>query len=345
MQPFVSIILICESWNHFLEESLPYYIDLNYDQYEILVFSSIEISKECKKKFDLKKIRFIVDAETKNKPALKRDLAIKYSKGEYYAFIDDDAWPEKNWLKNAVSILEDKNVVAVGGPGITPSTASDLEKAAGLVSASLFGGYENSYRFIPAPRREVVDLPSCNFIVKKDDFISVNGFDSNFYPGEDTKLCLDLINKTGKKIIYDPEVLIYHHKRPLFYKHLIQNGRFGEHRGHFARILPKTSAIWFYFIPSLFSLGLLIGPIFIVLMYVYKNLIFVILAHFYFISIILYIILIIANSIWIYIKSKNLKITLYAALGVFLTHFWYGLKFLKGYFKNKLNDEYGRIEN
>jgi cellulose synthase/poly-beta-1,6-N-acetylglucosamine synthase-like glycosyltransferase len=45
---------------------------------------------------------------------------VKYAKGEICAFIDSDARPEKNWLKNALPYLSDPEVVAVGGPGLTP---------------------------------------------------------------------------------------------------------------------------------------------------------------------------------------------------------------------------------
>ena len=36
------------------------------------------------------------------KPADKRDIGVKSARGEIIAFIDDDAYPEKSWLKAAV---------------------------------------------------------------------------------------------------------------------------------------------------------------------------------------------------------------------------------------------------
>ncbi len=35
-------------------------------------------------------------------PPLKRDIGAKKAKGEIIAFIDDDAYPRKDWLINAV---------------------------------------------------------------------------------------------------------------------------------------------------------------------------------------------------------------------------------------------------
>ena len=38
--PKVSVIIICEEWNDFLEESLPYYDKLDYRNFEVIVFST-----------------------------------------------------------------------------------------------------------------------------------------------------------------------------------------------------------------------------------------------------------------------------------------------------------------
>ncbi|PIR42906.1 glycosyl transferase [candidate division WWE3 bacterium CG_4_9_14_0_2_um_filter_35_11] len=350
-KPLVSIIIICENWNNFLSESLPYYSKLDYPNFEVFVFMTEKPSKSVIEKFP--KIKFITSAETKNKPAEKRDLAIKYADGSFFAFIDDDAFPHKDWLKNAVEILQDKEVVAIGGPGVTPrrvapeqtSGATLLEHASGWVSASPLGGFGSTYRFIPQERREVDDFPSMNLIVRAEDFKKIGGFDSSFYPGEDTKFCLDLTQKLHKKIIYDPKVLVYHHKRPLFKKHLIQNGRYGLHRGHFARILPKTSRRWFYFIPSIFALGVITGNIATIISEYTKSTalidIYATIFQFFFG---IYIFMLFINATWVFGKSKTLYIAFLTIPGVFLTHLWYGIKFIQGFIKPKMEDKYGRAE-
>lgn len=342
-KPLVSIIIICENWNNFLSEALPYYSKLDYSNFEVFVFMTEKPSKDVANKYH--KIKFIASPETKNKPAEKRDLAIKYAKGEFFAFIDDDAFPHKDWLKNAVEILQDKSVVAACGPGPTPQGPGPNEHASGWVSASPIGGFGSTYRFIPQERREVDDFPSMNLIVRAEDFKKVGGFDSSFYPGEDTKLCLDLTQKLNKKIIYDPKVLVYHHKRPLFKKHLIQNGRYGLHRGHFAKILPKTSRRWFYFIPSIFAVGVITGTIATIIFEYTKNfsiINFYAITYQFFFGI--YILMLFINAIWVYQKSKNLYVSFLTIPGVFLTHLWYGIKFIQGFIKPKMEDKYGRTE-
>ncbi|MBU4381063.1 glycosyltransferase [Candidatus Parcubacteria bacterium] len=339
--PLVSIIIIAEKWNEFLEESLPKYQDLRYLNCEILVITTEEIQKRGETHFWVRPkkgshpICLYHDKNLKNRPAEKRDLAIKYAKGEIFAFIDDDAFPSPNWLAEAVKNFNDPSVVAVGGPGLTPETASTLEKASGWVSASPLGGFGSNYRFFPSKKRFVDDYPSFNLLVRKENFIKVGGFDSGYFPGEDTKLCLELTRDGVSKIVYDPKALVYHHRRPLFKKHLIQNGRFGLHRGHFARILPATSRRWFYFIPSLFSIGLIGGIL--LLPFGFQLVKLGLLG-----GLGIYGILLIANAIWVFGKCRNLTISLLTIPGVFLTHFWYGAQFLRGFFKRKMKDNYGR---
>jgi len=339
--PFVSVIIICEEYNSFLEEALKHYKKLNYTNMEVLVFTTAETEKEHLENHP--KIKFINDPVTKNKPAEKRDLAIKYAKGEIFAFIDDDAFPSKDWLKNAVKNFSDDSISAVGGPGETPENAGIMEKASGWTSASPLGGFGTTHRFTPQNKKYIDDHPSMNLLVRAKDFKSIRGFDSLYYPGEDTKLCLDLTRKLGKKIVYDPETLVFHHKRPLFRKHLIQNGRYGLHRGHFARILPETSRRPFYFIPSLFFLGFAGGIVLTIFSLFFKNLLLSTLSRIFMTAFGIYVLLLASNAIWIFSNCKNIHISLLSFPGVFLTHLWYGLRFIQGYFSKRMNDTYGRI--
>jgi hypothetical protein len=85
--PFVSVVIICEGWNHFLAESLPFYSCLDYSKYEVLVFTTDPVVfPDGQSALDYPSIKFISEPSTKNKPAEKRDLAIKYAKGEIFAF-------------------------------------------------------------------------------------------------------------------------------------------------------------------------------------------------------------------------------------------------------------------
>ena len=329
--PPVSIIIPIEEVNDHLRESLSHLVELDYPDFEVLVF----ITEKTAERFP--RTKFIVNPELAGRPAEKRDLALKYAKGEILAFIDDDAYPRKDWLKSAVGYFEDPQVAAVCGPGVTPPHDSALQKAGGWVSASLLGGGpEASYRFFPGRKGEVDDYPSMNFLIRRSDFEAVGGFDSHFWPGEDTYLCLCLTKKLDKKIIYDPDVLVYHHRRALFIPHLKQNGRYGLHRGHFARILPETSRRLSYFIPSLFALFFLLTPLLALLFKSRLHPLYFILHTSYIILNTSYFLLVLLTAVWVYSKERDLKVALFVIPGIFATHVWYGLRFIQGFFSRKL---------
>jgi hypothetical protein len=239
-------------------------------------------------------------------------------------------------LKNAVGHFTDEKVAAVCGPGVTPPNDSVGQKVSGWVQASRLGGGNYTYRFLPQKKREVDDYPSMNFLVRKSDFEKVGGFDSHFWPGEDTKLCHDLVYGRQKKIIYDPAVLVYHHRRGLWRPHLKQIGGYGLHRGHFACILPKTSRCLSYFIPVLFALGFFSGPPLILVARWRVPVLTTVLLWFYLLSLAFYGSWLFVTAIWVFRQSRNFRVALLTVPGIFLTHIWYGLRFVQGFFSRKL---------
>lgn len=260
-------------------------------------------------------------------PAEKRNIGIRHSRGEVLAFLDDDVFPEKDWLKNATKNFEDPDVAAVGGPAVTPEDSPILQKASGLIYSSYLASGRESGRYIPRRKREVDDYPTCNFIVKKSIMDELGGFQTKFWPGEDTAICLRITKHLNKKIIYDPEVLVYHHRRRLFGPHLKQIMSYALHRGYFVKRFPETSFRLSYFLPSLLVTGLVAGAIFA---FFYPTLRFV-----YFSIVGIYLSLALLSGL----SHKNLKFVWLVTSGTILTHLFYGVWFIKGLLSRRLSEE------
>lgn len=316
-----SIIIPLKEFNEYLQESIPKTLNLDYPNYEIIILPNdkpVKIPNYLRNK----KIRII--STGKVSPAIKRDLGAKKAKGKYVAFIDDDAYPKKNWLNMAEKIFKEKKVVAIGGPAITPKNDSISQKASGLFFETLFGGGGLDYRYKPAKKSFYVsDYPTVNLIVSKKAFFDVGGFDNAFWPGEDTKFCLDLIKK-GYKIWYSNKLIVYHHRRKLFLPHLKQVGNYGKHRGYFAKKFPETSLKLVYLMPSFFFLG---------------NLLFLILSFFnlvffkiWLIYLAIYFLIIFID---VFIRTKKIAIGFLTIITVFLSHITYGVMFIKGLVSKK----------
>lgn len=311
--PKVSIIIPVSNWNKNLDESIRHCLSLDYPDYEIIVLPDNPIEQTDNN------VKVIPTGHTG--PAAKRNIGTEKAGGEIIAFIDDDTYPEKNWLKNAVRNFQELGVAGVGGPAVTPPDEPLLHAASGAVYSSLLGGGGYRYRYIPGKRQFVDDYPSCNFIVRKSVLKELGGFQTNFWPGEDTALCLDIIEKLKKKIVYDPKVLIYHHRRRLFGPHLRQIKAYALHRGYFAKRFPKTSLRLTYFLPALFLLFLAFGWLVNIKLYLGIILLYLFLT---FVSV---------------LRFKTWRLKLLTFLGIIATHITYGAWFIKGLLSSRLEEE------
>jgi hypothetical protein len=185
-------------------------------------------------------------------PAVKRDAALSQTTAPISAFIDDDAYPTPDWLDRALRrFAEEPALHALGGPGITPPDSPFSRRLAGAFYQSRLGSGGLRYRFVSLPpTRMVADWPAYNFFVRTEALRAVGGWASNYYGGEDTKLCLAL-HEAGYGIRYDPDVVVYHHRRPVFRPLMRQTGNVGRRRGSFVRLYPATSRQAIYFAPSI----------------------------------------------------------------------------------------------
>lgn len=255
------------------------------------------------------------------RPAQKRNLGARAAQGEVLAFIDDDAYPRADWLANAAARLTGPDAIdALGGPGLTPPDDPPRAQLSGFVLASpLVSGNFRCRYFIQGQLRRVEDFPSCNLFVRKSAFEAIGGFRENYWPGEDTLLCADL-QTSGHTLWYDPRLVVYHHRRPLFGPHLRQVGRYALHRGHFARRFGLNSRRLSYHLPSLFLLGLLIGPLAIAFL--------PLLAVPYCAIVLLWLGLTGLDAL---VEAPTLRAILPLWLGILATHLVYGARFIQGY--------------
>lgn len=253
-------------------------------------------------------------------PCIKRNLGAKMAKGEYLCFLDDDSYPDPNWLHNIKKqISKHPGFAAFCGPALTPPEDNIYQQASGHVWSSIMGsGGAGTYRSQMSSPRFVNDYPTVNLIVKRSAFEKVGGFKIKYWPGEDTIFCLDLIND-HQKIFYHPSIIVFHHRREILKQHLAQTNRYAVHRGHFARIFPKTSFKIGYLIPSIFFLYFVTIPI-----------------HQVFWPLYIYASLAVLTLIEIYLKSRSIRLGILSVFTIFITHLSYGLLFIKGYFSPDL---------
>lgn len=324
--PLFSIVIPFKEPGLLVEQCLEHIFKLTETRYEILLLPDGPIA-DPKGVYAHPSVSVLPTGPVS--PAVKRDHGAQAARGQYLAFIDDDAYPEPYWLTYGLQAFErEPDVVAVGGPAQTPPSDPFLARASGAVFLSRFsGGFPQRYLPLP-PRRYVDDWPTVNLLVRRQAFLEAGGFGNEFWPGEDTKFCMELIARTGGKILYLPEMLVWHHRREGLCKHLRQVGNYGAHRGFFARNFPGTSRRLPYFLPSLWLLFLVLGA-------------FVLPCALYGAGLKLYALALVLAAVDI-LRREPLDVTLAAVPYIVLTHLWYGWRFLRGWFTNDLKSTLGR---
>jgi len=316
--PKVSIIIpFYKNFEH-LAECVSHCLNLDYPDYEVIVVSNVPLN------IDNQNVRVIIT--DKIGQADKKDLGTAEATGEIYAFLDDDAYPSEDWIRRAVKYFDDPNVAAVGGPGITPPNDNLMQLASGVIYSSFIGGGSLGYRY--APKNNIVnvdELPGYNLFIRRSA-LDRTSFNVKFRSGEDSVLSRRL-KGAGGKLVYASDVVVYHHRRPLFTPHLKQAANYALHRGFFVKKFPKTSAKPIYAIPSASLIALLGLLAFSFSLPILRFLIVTLLITYLSLSFI--------SAVW---TSKNLKPSLLALIGIPLTHLTYAVYFLKGLLSKEIGE-------
>jgi len=314
VNPPVSIIIPCKEIDNYAIECVEHCKELDYKNYEIIL-----LPDNASEKIDGVKI-ILTGSVT---PGAKRNIGIAHSNGEFCAFIDSDAYPRANWLSNAIKYFEDPHVAAVGGPGLTPLDDGVMQRASGHVLSSFMVGNLSS-RYKAERSFESDDIHSCNFIARKTILKEAGGWNDKYWPGEDTLICLAM-RKLGKELLEASDVVVYHHRRPLFVPHLKQVSRFGLHRGFFAKRFRENSLR-----PTFFAPSLLLVSFFAIAFASFFNPFF---WNLFLLTATAYLVLSLVAAVF---EVREAKLLLSVWVGIVATHAVYGFSFLLGLMKREL---------
>ncbi|MFL9844953.1 glycosyltransferase family 2 protein [Flavobacterium rhizosphaerae] len=129
----------------------------------------------------------------KKGPAANRNSGAAFSQNEWIMFIDDDCIPDKNLVKNYIKAIE-KNLDVKAFEGAIKADRPQrhfLEES----PINLNGGH----------------MWSCNILIQRDFFLSINGFDEDFpfAAMEDVDLHTRIL-KLKEKVIFVKDAIVIH---------------------------------------------------------------------------------------------------------------------------------------
>ncbi len=246
MTPRVSVIIPFKRAGAYLDECLEHLERQTFRDFDIYLVSDEPLTRAGS--------NLHVIASGPVLPNRKRQHAAEATDAEILAFIDDDAYPEPEWLANAVRHFTDANVVAAGGPAVTPPGDSPRQRASGAIFSSAIVTAGTRHRYVCEPLQDVDALPSCNLLIRREAFLRDAEASVRYWPGEDIMMCM-FAARDGARIIYDPEILVYHHRRSVFSAHLRQVWAYGRFRGFYLRRLSASAADGVYAVPAAFVLA------------------------------------------------------------------------------------------
>lgn len=259
----------------------------------------------------------VIVAEGK-KPSRQRNMAAREATGDILYFLDDDALVVPDALKRLTVCFAEHNVVAVGGPSLTPPDDSPFQRSIALALSSSFGGgaIRNRYRSVGVLRdTDDRELILCNLAFKREVFLSCGGLDERLYPNEENEL-IDRLLQSGARLLHNPGMFVRRSQRPNLAAFIRQMKTYGMGRAE--QTLISRSVSFKALIPAMFVLYILLLPIFCFVWW-------------YNLPLLAYLLAIAANMLTA-VSQEGLPLALRLPVIYTLLHFCYGAGFITGLF-------------
>jgi glycosyltransferase involved in cell wall biosynthesis len=217
INPFISVVICAYSSKRFdlTMNCINSVLGNGYENYEMILVIDGNHGLCQKIESKVKGINNITVVEnSKNEGAsFSRNRGIELANGDIIAFIDDDGYANSDWMKRIAKDFYDYPYISVVGGKLLPSYENGSEK----LPEELLWMVGGTYKGHVENRKIVRNVFTGNMAVKKDVFKDVNfeiiyGKKNNLsHQLEDTLFCVKLNNKRPNSVLYDPEIVAYHH--------------------------------------------------------------------------------------------------------------------------------------
>lgn len=233
--PTVSVVIPVKDRAEELKRCLASIAQLNYPQEMIQVIvvddGSLDDSPLVAQQFGA----LVVPSGGKGRgPAAARNVGAANARGEILAFIDSDCTASAEWLAELIPLFNDLKMAAVGGMVDGMCTASAVDRYEAVMSSLSLGSRERS----GSGGDDTFYLPSCNMLVRRTTFLSVDGFDDAMHVGEDVDLTWRL-RDNGWTITYLPAGRVLHEHRSTIRSFMSRRFDYGTSEGTLQQLHPQ----------------------------------------------------------------------------------------------------------
>jgi mycofactocin system glycosyltransferase len=234
--PFVSIIIPVRNRPQDLKACLESLVEQNYppDKLEIIVVDDASTDETPKIAANFP-VRLIELKQNKQAPYC-RNLAARKARGDILAFIDSDCLAAPLWLRELVPAFNEPVIGAVGGAVDSYYDTKGLDRYEKVQSSLNMGSWpQRSTKTNP-----FFYLPTCNLLVRRTLFLSLEGFNEDLVVGEDVDLCWRICNREFD-IEYRPVGKVYHKHRNRLRSFCARRFDYGTSEPMLQRLHPEKS--------------------------------------------------------------------------------------------------------
>jgi GT2 family glycosyltransferase len=215
--PRISVVVCTHNGARTLPECLERLGGLCYPNYETIVVDdgSTDGSGDVARSYGVKVI------ETSHRGlSFARNTGIDAATGEIVAFLDDDAYPDHDWLHYVAASLREGSNAGIGGPNLPPPEDSLVAECVAAAPGAPI--------HVLLSDREAEHLPGCNMAFRTTALREVEGFDERFRAaGDDVDLCWRL-QDAGETLGFSAGAVVTHRRRDTVRRYLKQQFGYGK---------------------------------------------------------------------------------------------------------------------
>ncbi len=200
--PRVSVVLCSYNGSRTIRDCLEGLARLDYADFEVIVVDdgSLDDTAKIAREYDVRLIR------TENRGlSSARNTGLEAATGEIVAYLDDDAYPDPQWLQYLAATFAATDHAGVGGPNLPPPGDGPIADCV----ANAPGGPVH----VLLSDRVAEHIPGCNMAFRRASLEAIGGFDPQFRTaGDDVDVCWRL-QERGFTIGFHPAAMVWHHRR------------------------------------------------------------------------------------------------------------------------------------
>lgn len=218
--PKVSVVICSYNGARVIRDCLEGLHKLQYPNFEVILVDdgSTDNTAAIAGEYDCRIIRTVNRGLSS-----ARNTGWQAARGQFVAYIDDDAYPDPHWLQHAIApflTTANASYAAVGGPNLLPP-------ADGLIAACVAHAPGGPTHVLLSDR-EAEHIPGCNMVFRKSCLQAIGGFDPQFRAaGDDVDVCWRL-QQNGWTLGFSPGAVVWHHRRNSVWAYWRQQKGYGR---------------------------------------------------------------------------------------------------------------------